>query len=181
MTGIKLGLELLRRADENPFHGGRLPLASIGPRFARASPTIRGKQPGRVLFGDGRGEFRPHLGAHAKYSHGSYCHERQADNTSDKSTDDHCLFPPTLSRTPALPSWRRYVRLPQRTRPCRGQIAAARRPARRGGPKEKPRGWRGFISGRPPRAEVGGVRCLGPLHIAAGDAVMAITFWSAPT
>ena len=68
------------------------------------------------------------------------------------------LFPPTLSRTPALPSWRRYVRLPQRTRPCRGQIAAARRADRRGGPKEKPRGWRGFISGRPPRAEVGGVR-----------------------
>jgi hypothetical protein len=87
------GLGRPRWTNENPFYRGRLPLASVRPRFARASPPIRRSHRGRVLFGEARGEFRPHLGANAKHSRGSCSHERQADNTSDKSKDIHCCFP----------------------------------------------------------------------------------------
>ena len=102
-----IGLGRPRRTNENPFYRGCLPLASVGPWFARASPAVRRSHRGRALFGEDRGEFRPHLGADAKHSRGSCSHERQADNTNDKSKDAHLLFPPTLIRTPALPSWRR--------------------------------------------------------------------------
>ena len=88
-----IGLERPRGTNENPFYRGRLPLASVGPWFARASPAVRRSHRGRVIFGEDRGEFRPHLGANAKHSGGSCSHERQADNTSDKSKDAHCCFP----------------------------------------------------------------------------------------
>ena len=88
-----IGLGRPRRTNENPFYRGRLPLAPVGPWFARASPAVRRSHRGRALLGEDRGEFGPHLGANSKHSRGSCSHERQADNTSDKSKDAHCCFP----------------------------------------------------------------------------------------
>jgi hypothetical protein len=89
-------LRRTRRANENPFHRGSLPLASVRPWFLRASPPIGSKYFRSALSGDEWG--RPHLSANANNRNCSCSDEREAYKARDEPTHGHLLFPPTLNK-----------------------------------------------------------------------------------